>query len=105
MNRFSLNFSASDRAPSKIHVCEDVRTSVLAEDECREHLRRTTDFYGGFLAESLFQFKEGILGFSAPRAARGGLRFLEHRTPQVRCLEILDTIFNPKRTVGEFSAW
>jgi len=73
----------------------------LARMNAGNIFRRTTDFYGGFLAESLFSSRKGILGFSAPRAcARRAAISGASDSPSNVCLEILDTIFNPKRTVG-----
>ncbi len=73
----------------------------LAEDECREHLRRATDFYGGSLAESLFQFKgKEFWDFQRRGLRAAGCDFWSIGLPKYVFLEILDIVFNPKRTAG-----
>jgi glycosyltransferase involved in cell wall biosynthesis len=72
-------------------------------DEYARYLRRETDFYGHFLAESVFQFKRGeFWDFQ-----RRGLRLVDSNFRKVGLLkhvllELLDIIFNPKKTVGRF---
>ena len=72
-------------------------------DEYARYLRRETDFYGHFLAESVFQFKSGeFWDFQ-----RRGLRLVDSNFWKVGLLkyvllELLDIIFNPKKTVGRF---
>jgi glycosyltransferase involved in cell wall biosynthesis len=70
-------------------------------DEYRRYLLRETDFYGQFLAEKIFQFKgREFLNFH-----RRGLRavnadFWSIGLPKYLFLEVLDIIFNPKKTIG-----
>lgn len=73
----------------------------LSADEFRAHLRSTTQAYGRFLAESAFQFRgkefwdfqrRGLTAADATLASIGFSKYL--------LLEVLDIIFNPKKTVG-----
>lgn len=74
-------------------------------DEYAKYLRRETDFYGHFLAESVFQFKGGEFWDFQCR----GLRLIDSNFWKVGLakylfLELLDIIFNPKKTVGRLTS-
>jgi glycosyltransferase involved in cell wall biosynthesis len=72
-------------------------------EEYRKYVERETGFYGHFLAESVFQFKKKeFWDFH-----REGLRvvnadFWSIGLPKYIFLELLDIIFNPKKTIGRF---
>lgn len=73
----------------------------LTEDECGKHLRRVSDFYGSFLAESVFEFKgREFWDFQRRGLQAIGCTFRSVGLPKYVLLEILDIIFNPKKTVG-----
>ena len=55
-------------------------------DEYRQYLQRETDFYGEFLAASVFELKKRILGFSSQRLDRYRRRFQENRPSKIRSL-------------------
>jgi len=70
-------------------------------EEYRKYLRRETDFYGQFLAESLFQFKSREFWDFHRRGSRAvGADFWNIGLPRYVFLEVLDIIFNPKKTAG-----
>jgi glycosyltransferase involved in cell wall biosynthesis len=70
-------------------------------DEYRQYLRRETDFYGQFLAESLFQLKSKEFWDFHRRGLRAvGSDFWSIGLPKYAFLEVLDIIFNPKKTLG-----
>ena len=78
----------------------------LSEKECREHLRRTTDFYGHFLAESLFQFKgKEFWDFQRRGLRAAGADFRSVGLPKYVLLELLDITFNVKKTAGRLLHW
>jgi glycosyltransferase involved in cell wall biosynthesis len=71
------------------------------EDDCRKYLRRETDFYGQFLAESVFQFKSKAFWDFHRRGLRAvGADFRSLRVAKYVFLEALDMAFNPKKTLG-----
>jgi glycosyltransferase involved in cell wall biosynthesis len=73
----------------------------LSENECREHLRRATDFYGQFLAQSVFEFKSSKFWDFHRRGLRGvDASFWSIGLSKYVFLEVLDMIFNPKKTIG-----
>jgi len=72
-------------------------------DEYRKYLRRETDFYGQFLAESVFQLRSREFWDFHRRGLRAvGADFRSIGLPKYVFLEVLDIIFNPKKTVGRF---
>jgi hypothetical protein len=72
-------------------------------DEHRQYLRRETDFYGQFLAECLFQHKSKEFWDFHRRGLRAvGTDFWSIGLPKYAFLEVLDIIFNPKKTIGRF---
>jgi glycosyltransferase involved in cell wall biosynthesis len=72
-------------------------------DEYQKYLRRETDFYGEFLAESVFQFKRKEFWDFHRRGLRAmGADFWSIGLPKYVFLEVLDIIFNPKKTIGRF---
>lgn len=75
----------------------------LTGDEYRKYLRRETDFYGQFLAESVFQFKRKEFWDFHRRGLRAvAASFWSIGLPKYVFLEVLDIIFNPKKTIGRF---
>jgi glycosyltransferase involved in cell wall biosynthesis len=69
--------------------------------EYARYLKRETDFYGQFLAESAFQFKPKEFWDFHRRGLRVvGADFWSIGLPKYVLLEFLDIIFNPKKTVG-----
>lgn len=70
-------------------------------EEHRKYLRRETDLYGQFLAESIFQFKSKEFWDFHRRGLRlVGADFGSIGLPKYLFLEIVDIIFNPKKTIG-----
>jgi len=70
-------------------------------DEHRRYLDRETAFYGQFLAESAFQFKSREFWDFHRRGLRVvGADFWSMGLPKYVFLELLDIIFNPKKTAG-----
>jgi glycosyltransferase involved in cell wall biosynthesis len=70
-------------------------------DEYANYLKRETDFYGQFLAESAFQFKSKEFWDFHRRGLRAvGVDFWSIGLPKYVLQEVLDIIFNPKKTVG-----
>jgi glycosyltransferase involved in cell wall biosynthesis len=75
-------------------------------DEYARYLRRETDFYGHFLAESLFHFKSGEFWDFQRRGLRlVGSSFSKVGLLKYVLLELLDIVFNPKKTVGRFMSF
>jgi glycosyltransferase involved in cell wall biosynthesis len=73
----------------------------LGETESREYLRRATDFYGQFLAQSVFELKDKeFWDFQRRGLAVVGSSFASIGLPKYILLEILDIVFNPKKTAG-----
>jgi glycosyltransferase involved in cell wall biosynthesis len=70
-------------------------------EEYRRYLDRETDFYGQFLAQSAFEFKsKDFWGFHRRGLRAVGADFWSIRLPRYVLLELLDIIFNPKKTLG-----
>jgi hypothetical protein len=70
-------------------------------DEYRKYLRCETDFYGQFLAESVFQLKSKEFWDFQRRGVRAvGSDFWSIGLPKYIFMEVLDIIFNPKKTIG-----
>jgi glycosyltransferase involved in cell wall biosynthesis len=73
----------------------------FAENECRKYLRHATDFYGQFLAESMFQFRGREFWEFHRRGLKAvGSSFWKMVLPKYVVLEIIDIICNPKKTAG-----
>jgi glycosyltransferase involved in cell wall biosynthesis len=73
----------------------------LDESECKQHLREATHRYGEFLAESVFKFKsKEFWDFHRRGLQVIGCDFWSIGLPKYIFLEILDIIFNPKKTAG-----
>jgi glycosyltransferase involved in cell wall biosynthesis len=73
----------------------------FTEAEYQAYLKRETDFYGQFLAESVFQFKPKAFWDFHRRGMRSvGADFWSLGLPKYLFLEVLDIIFNPKKTLG-----
>jgi glycosyltransferase involved in cell wall biosynthesis len=73
----------------------------LNEEESRKHLKAATDFYGQFLADSLFQFRgKEFWDFQRRALAAVGSDFSSLGLPKYLLLELVDIIGNPKKTVG-----
>jgi len=70
-------------------------------DEYAKYLERETHFYGQFLAECVFQFKPKKFWEFHRRGLRLlGADFWSIGLPKYVFLEVLDIIFNPKKTAG-----
>jgi glycosyltransferase involved in cell wall biosynthesis len=70
-------------------------------DEHRNYLRREIDFYGQFLAESALQLKsKGFWDFHRRGLRAVGADFWSIGLPKYIFLELLDIVFNPKKTAG-----
>jgi len=70
-------------------------------DEYAKYLKRETDFYGQFLAESVFEFRPKEFWDFHRRGLRAvGADFWSLGLPKYVLLELLDIIFNPKKTAG-----
>lgn len=111
-----LTFSRNDQASLTSEVARlgpgPIRRFMFAvkygprffvNDEYANYLQRETDFYGQFLAESVFQFKRkefwdfhrnGLRAVNADFSSIGLAKYI--------LLETLDIIFNPKKTIGRF---
>jgi|SRR5271154_279455 len=73
----------------------------LSEKECRENLQRQTDFYGQFLAQSVLQRKPNHFWDFHRRCLRTvGVSFWDLGLPKYIFFELLDIVFNPKKTLG-----
>jgi glycosyltransferase involved in cell wall biosynthesis len=73
----------------------------FAGEEYAKYLQRETDFYGQFLAESVFQFKgKEFWDFHRKGLGAVNLDFSSIRLPKYIFRETLDIIFNPKKTIG-----
>jgi glycosyltransferase involved in cell wall biosynthesis len=73
----------------------------FSADEYPKYLRRQTDFYGEFLAASIFEFKPKEFWEFHCRGLRVvGMDFWSLGLPKYVFLEALDVIFNPKKTAG-----
>lgn len=73
----------------------------LSESECRRNLERATQVYGKFLAASVFEFKgKKFWDFHRKELRAAGTTFANVDLPKYISLEILDIIFNPKKTLG-----
>jgi glycosyltransferase involved in cell wall biosynthesis len=70
-------------------------------DEYREYLQRETDFYGEFLAASVFEFrKKEFWDFHRKGLRTIGADFSSIGLPKYVLFELADIIFNPKKTLG-----
>jgi hypothetical protein len=70
-------------------------------NEYRAYLKRETDFYGHFLAESVFQFKrKEFWDFQRRGLQLVGSNFRAVGLPKYLLLELLDIVGNPKKTLG-----
>jgi glycosyltransferase involved in cell wall biosynthesis len=77
----------------------------LSDREAQQHLGRVTDFYGQFLAKSLFQFKgKDFWDFQRRGLRVAGADFWSIGLLRYVFLELLDIIFNPKKTLGRLAA-
>jgi glycosyltransferase involved in cell wall biosynthesis len=73
-------------------------------DEYQRYVRRETDFYGQFLANSAFEFKSKDFWDFHRRGLRVvGATFWSIGLPKYVFLEMLDIILNPKKTVGRLA--
>lgn len=73
----------------------------LSEEECQQNVRRATDFYGAFLAASAFEFKgQEFWDFHRKGLRRAGASFSSIGLGKYVFLELMDIIFNPKKTAG-----
>jgi glycosyltransferase involved in cell wall biosynthesis len=70
-------------------------------DEYRQYLQRETDFYGEFLAASVFEFKKKeFWDFHRKGLQTIGANFSSIGLPKYVLYELADIIFNPKKTIG-----
>src|SRR5580704_4705397 len=70
-------------------------------DEYRQYLQRETDFYGEFLAASVFEFKKKeFWDFHRKGLRTIGADFSSIGLPKYVLFELADIIFNPKKTLG-----
>jgi len=75
----------------------------FTDDEYAKYLERETDFYGQFLAESVFQFKKKeFWDFHREGLQAVNADFWSIGLPKYIFLETLDIVFNPKKTIGRF---
>ena len=73
----------------------------FTRDEHPKYLDAQTDFYGQFLAESVFQFKKKEFWDFHRKGLRAvNANFWSIGLPKYIFLETLDIIFNPKKTIG-----
>jgi hypothetical protein len=73
----------------------------FTRDEYPKYLDAQTDFYGQFLAESVFQFKKKEFWDFHRKGLRAvNANFWSIGLPKYIFLETLDIIFNPKKTIG-----
>jgi glycosyltransferase involved in cell wall biosynthesis len=73
----------------------------FSADEYRQYLQRETDFYGEFLAASVFQFrKKEFWDFHRKGLKTIGADFSSIGLPKYVLYELADIIFNPKKTIG-----
>jgi len=73
----------------------------FADEEYRKYLQREKDFYCRFVAENIFQFKKKEFWDFQRRGLRlVGADFWSIGLPKYVLLEMLDIVFNPKKTVG-----
>lgn len=76
-------------------------SQFFTAEEYREYLRRETDSYGQFLAESIFQLKSREFWDFHRRGLRAvGTDFWSIGLSKYVLLEVFDILFNPKKTVG-----
>jgi glycosyltransferase involved in cell wall biosynthesis len=70
-------------------------------DEYRQYLQRETDFYGGYLAASVFEFKsKEFWDFHRKGLREVGADFGRVGLTKYVLFEFADIIFNPKKTIG-----
>ncbi len=70
-------------------------------DEYRQYLQRETDFYGGYLAASVFEFKKKeFWDFHRKNLKSIGADFSSIGLSKYVLYELADIIFNPKKTIG-----
>jgi glycosyltransferase involved in cell wall biosynthesis len=104
MDNESLSSDVADFHPGplrKFMFARKYGPLFFNEDECREYLQRENDFYGEFLAESIFQFKSRDFWDFHRRGLRAvGADFWSLGLPKYVFMEFLDIVFNPKKTVG-----
>jgi len=75
----------------------------LKTNEQQEHLQRVTEDYGSFLASSLFEFRDKkFWEFHRQGLQSAGCSFADVGLTKYALLELLDLIFNPKKTVGRY---
>jgi len=73
----------------------------FADEEYRKYLQREKDFYCRFIAENIFQFKKKEFWSFQRRGLRlVGADFWSIGLPKYVLLEMLDIVFNPKKTLG-----
>jgi glycosyltransferase involved in cell wall biosynthesis len=73
----------------------------FAPEEYHTYFQREKDFYCQFLAENVFQFKKKEFWDFQRRGLRlVGADFWSIGLPKYALLEVLDIVFNPKKTVG-----
>jgi len=79
-------------------------SKFLSEEECRRHLRRSTDFYGKYLAESVFEFNgKEFWDFHRRGLRAAGASFGSIGLPKYVFFEVLDILLNPKKTAGRIA--
>jgi glycosyltransferase involved in cell wall biosynthesis len=70
-------------------------------DEYRQYLKRETDFYGEFLAASVFEFKKKeFWDFHRKGLRTIGADFRRIGLTKYVLYELADIVFNPKKTIG-----
>jgi glycosyltransferase involved in cell wall biosynthesis len=73
----------------------------LNAQEYKKHLQAATDFYGQFLAASLFQLRDKqFWDFQRKGLAAVGSDFWSLGLPKYVVLELVDIVGNPKKTIG-----
>jgi glycosyltransferase involved in cell wall biosynthesis len=78
----------------------------LSQNQYRKHLRQTSDLYGRFLANSLLAFKgRDFWDFHRHGLQYVGCSFWDIGLPKHIFWELLDIIFNPKKTAGRLFRW
>jgi glycosyltransferase involved in cell wall biosynthesis len=100
----SLTFEVAHLGPGplrKFMFARQYGPQFFPENEGRKYVRRESDFYGQFLAESLFEFKgKEFWDFQRSGLRAMGCDFWSVGLPKYVFLEFLDIIFNPKKTAG-----
>jgi glycosyltransferase involved in cell wall biosynthesis len=75
--------------------------AFFSQEECKRYSQREADLYGQFLANSIFQFRsKAFWDFHRRGLQAVGVTFWSLGLPKYVCMELLDIVFNPKKTLG-----